>query len=366
MMCVHPASILRGISSSRPSRLSPTGLATRSPDEAGTSAHARHAQHSTVRSPDDRLRSKLDGSASMRSELAAFAEYRIGTTVGEMATVPARLVEGMSGTRDGYKFLVRSPDTRESPGCRIEPVDTMWCLTFSVEVQVSGPRDELDPDGAIVLNRQIATDLFTRLILKAPTLGFPGAQPRCESQSVTIDGRPAALDPDIHRDPNSVILVPDGVVTMDELLDGARGSQPPSRARMMAAEAGYQVLFNPNASKVTAIVVAASACEVAAHACVHATTTDDLHRLTDWLIPTDKQAPLSPLKVIDILIPALTSRRLCNEDSELWKDVKALFAARDTAVHQGRLPDRTPATRLVNQAKRLIEWVETIPTRIED
>lgn len=138
---------------------------------------------------------------------------------------------------------------------------------------------------------------------------------------------------------------------------------------MMVAEAGYQVLFNPNASQVTAVVVAASACEIAAHECVRLLAHADMERLTSYLIPKGEQARLSPKAVIDKLIPTLAGRRLADEDSALWGCLVRLLSARDVAVHTGSLPPDCKPAHLVNGAARLfVEWVEGLyvddgPTR---
>lgn len=297
----------------------------------------------------------------MTNELIASADYRFGQVVGEMATVPAGLSDGVTGSRDGYRFRVWAPDTRDDPTFRRALEDTMWCLTFSVEVRTSGPHSDLDPDGALLLNGEVARDFFTSLVLNAPNLGFPGAMPERESWTVTIDGEPVPLDNRKHRDPNAVIVVRDQIVPLETLQEAAAGTRPPSRARTMVAEAGYQVLFNPNASKVTAVVVAASACEIATHACVRQLATDDLERLTTNLIPPDKQAVLSPKDVIDVVLPVLTGRRLSEENPDLWGAVKKLMRARDMAVHQGELPDWAEPIRLVAYAKKFIEWTESLP-----
>lgn len=277
----------------------------------------------------------------MTSELVASADYRFGMVVGEMATVPAGLSGGVTGSRDGYRFRVWAPDTRDDPTLRRGTEDTMWCLTFGVEVRTTAPRSALDPDGALLLNGAIARDLFTSLVLNAPNLGFPGTMPKREGWKVTIDGEPAPLTARKHDDPNAVMILHDQVVSLDALQEAASGTRPPSRARTMVAEAGYQVLFNPNASRVTAVVVAASACEIATHACVRRVAKGNLQRLTTKLIPPREQAVLSPKDVIDVVLPVLTGRRLSEENSGLWGAVRNLMRVRDTAVHQGKLPPRS-------------------------
>ena len=139
----------------------------------------------------------------------------------------------------------------------------MWCLVLSVECRKSAEFSQLNPDEALQLSATIATDVFARLVLNLPKLGLPGETPHRESFDVTIDGVAAELDHSRHADAGSVMVFAPTVVGRDE--QAARGDLKASRARAMVAEAGYQVLFNSKASEVTAIVVAASACEVHTH-----------------------------------------------------------------------------------------------------
>lgn len=288
--------------------------------------------------------------------MVATARYCFGRTLGMMATVPSGLTTGLVGQRDGHMFRVTAPDTRVAS----EPSsETMWCGTFDVEVRkLADDVAGLDPDEALGLTARIARDCFTQLVLCAPNLGFPGATPQRESADVRIDGESAPLDYGRHRDPNAVMIVGGQVASLTDLQQAAAGEHPPSRARMMVAEAGYQVLFNPNASQVTAVIVAASACEIAAHECVRRNAEADLGRLASYLVPPGQQAKLSPSAVIDNLIPALTGRRLADDNSALWGRVKGLLRARDEAVHQGSLPPNCSPMHLVKGAEEFVKWVE--------
>lgn len=247
---------------------------------------------------------------------------------------------------------------KATPSARI-PRTPCGCLTLNVEVRRTGEPTGLDPDDGLRLTAHVARDVFTRLVLNAPNLGFPGALLNRERQTVTIDGQPAPIDHAKHHDPNSVTLLHDQVVSLGDLQIAVTGTRPPSRARTMVAEAGYQVLFNPNASKVTGVIVAASACEIAAHACVRRLARGHLERLTTHLIPPAKQAKVSPRAVIDN-VPVLTGRRLADEDGSLWAALSKILAARDTAVHQGELEEGTNVLYLVSKARQFVEWVETL------
>lgn len=297
------------------------------------------------------------------SVLIASADFRFGKVVGDMATVPAGLARGVGGQRNGYDVRISAPDTTVTPsrGATAEDQpDPMWCLVLSVECRKEGDRSELDPDEALLVCKAVARDVWTALVLNLPKLGFPGETPKLETSSVTIDGERADLDSRKHMDPNSVLVVTDRVLTLDEIRSAATGDQAPSRARMMVGEAGYQVLYNPKASQVTAVVVAASACEIATHACVRRLATGYLEQLVSEILPERSQARLAPKAVVDKVIPVLTARRLATEDSDLWGAFARLFGARDTAVHQGELPEGTDAAALVDQARRFIEWVEAL------
>lgn len=305
------------------------------------------------------------------SELLAVATYRIGRTLGEAAVVPAGLAQGIRGQRNGYDFRVSAPSdvdggSTEARGDDEPSTSTMWCYELSVQCRKFAPLDQLDPNDALRLTGLIARDVLTALVLNIPKLGFPGETPPRETFSVTIDGEQAKVDAATLRDPNSVTVVSTTVVSLDQLTEAATGQHPPSRARMMAAEAGHQVLFNPRASEVTAVVVAASACEVAIHECVRKLASGHTERLVKSLVPQGSQAKLSPKDLLDVLIPLITGRRLADERPNHWGSIKKLFSARDDGVHQGLLPPDTDAKHLVNAARSLVWWIEGLEPSRQD
>ena len=193
----------------------------------------------------------------MTSLLVASAAYRFGRVIGDTATVPAELARGVSGQRDGYDFMVSAPDTTSGERFQREAVDgeppVIWCLLLSVECRKVAIRTELNPDEALLLTAAIARDVLTALVLNLPKLGFPGETPRRESSSVTINGEPAQVGFSEHLDKNSVMIISERVLTLEEIQRAATGQNAPSRALMMTGEAGFQALFNPEASEVTAV-----------------------------------------------------------------------------------------------------------------
>lgn len=211
-----------------------------------------------------------DTRRSAGSKLTASVTYNIADTYGDAPTVPLEVIEGIRGYRSGYDFTVQP---LEPNGSAVElsddetDVTMIWLWKLHITCQMQAPQSDLDPDEAVEITGLIARDIKTALVLRIPKLGFPGETPRRENMVVTIDGQRVKLDSHRHSDPNSVTLVPDfgNEVTLTELESAASGESPPSRARMMVAEAGFQAFWNPSASHVTAVVVAASACEVAIH-----------------------------------------------------------------------------------------------------
>jgi len=147
---------------------------------------------------------------------------------GRWPPFPQGWPAGSPGERDGYAYRVATPDTRESDTLGQDSPDTMWCLTLNVEVRRTGEPTGLDPDDGLRLTAHVARDVFTRLVLNAPNLGFPGALLNRERQTVTIDGQPAPIDHAKHHDPNSVTLLHDQVVSLDDLQIAVTGTRPPS------------------------------------------------------------------------------------------------------------------------------------------
>lgn len=298
----------------------------------------------------------------MTSVVRATATYMIGNgTLGESAVIPAEMVDGASGERDGYKFRVRAPDPVDfNDSKRDADSSKLWCSALIVDCERAGPPETLDGDEALAMTAAIASDVLTALVLNLPKLGFPGELPRRTDYAVFIDDQDAKLDWQELRDPYDVLVVAQQSLTMDEILAAASGTYKPSRAQLMGGEAHYQALFNRRASVVTAVVVAASACEVAAHECVRRLASGDLRKLIDELIPEGDQAVLSPTKIVQLVIPVLSGRKLSDEHSALWGEVRKLFRARDVGVHQGKLPAGTEALKLVVAARKFIQWIEDV------
>ena len=295
----------------------------------------------------------------MPSTLVASAKYRFGRVMRDAALVPADLIGGVSGQRGGYRFRVSTEAALRGADDQLEHATTVWCHVLLVECAVEGERAELDAAEALAINHEIARDVFMALVFRNPTLGFPGLPPERESHSVTVDGARIHVNSGDLLEPYRVMLINSDVVTLEELQRAAAGERRPSRARVMVAEASHQVLYNPRASKVTAVVVAASACEIAIHECVRRLASAPMDRLVGALIPVDGQAKLSPSEVVDRVIPALGGPRLADENGHLWATVKELFKARNKGVHRGSLPEGADAEALVRSAQRFIGWLES-------
>ena len=297
--------------------------------------------------------------------LMAAATYEIARTYGDAPLVSKDFIEGVSGCRSGYRFTVH-PLEADGSSMRLDNVDAeidyirLWKLRVTCEKQA--PEADLDPDHAVETTALIARDLRTAFVLRVPKWGFPGETPRRERMNVTIDGHPAKLNYSRHRDPNSVTVIPetDNMASLAELQSAASGENPPRRARMMAAEAAFQAFWNPSASPVTAVVVAASACEVAIHSCIRHLETEQTRPLIKKLVPKGSQAKLSPPVLVDTVIPLLTSRRLADENPRLWGSIKELFKARDIGVHQGILPEGIHAPRMAQVARIFTRWIEEL------
>lgn len=307
-----------------------------------------------------------DKRRSTDSELITSATYRIAQVLGEAPIVPVAFKDGIEGYRCGYRFTAQALGANNEQVTlgddEASDVTDIWLWQLYITCQKRAPRSLLDPDEAVEITGLIARDIKTAIILRIPKMGFPGETPRRENIDVTIDGERAKLDAVRHYDPNIVTLfpAPGNEITLDELTTAASGQSPPSRARMMAAEAGYQAFFNSSASDVTAVVVAASACEIAIHACVRHLSSGHSQRLIEKLLPKDSQAKLSPKDLIDGVIPLLTGRRLADEYPNLWGSIKELFSARDKGVHQGVLPEGAHAPMLVQQARKFVRWAEEL------
>lgn len=84
------------------------------------------------------------------------------------------------------------------------------------------------------------------------------------------------------------------------------------------------------------------------------------------MLPRGSQAKLSPAELADGVIPILSNRRLEDEIPDLWVSIKKLFKARNTAVHQGVLPEGTPAVVLVQRARVFVRWIEELEVERRD
>lgn len=295
--------------------------------------------------------------------LRMLCEFELGRMLKDLPTVDVRLSGARFGRRRGpWELVAAFPEATES-GVHEESGEErvqigMFCPTFVVELvgsSTSAIEEAVAPAFDCLL--ELARDVADTIWVAQQTQGFAGSAPRIIRHELEVDG--AASRFDLAQEHGiGVMFVGLPMVMYDDLRLAAEDAVRPSVARMLLAQATRWGLAEHFASKSAALLLAATACEVAIKSVVSRDLYGHLGTLAGVLDPQSRQAPLSPSALLEHVVPLALGRLINEELPGLIKKYKALTKLRDTIVHTGTQIDQKTLRPHLNTARQLLDWIE--------
>ena len=293
-------------------------------------------------------------------------EFELGRMVKDLPTVDARLSEAkFIRRRDPWELVVTFPKATSSGEYTHEDGDEdrrvhvgMHCSTFVVEL--AGESDievEEAQAEAFAYLVQLAGDVADSIWVEQATQGFAGSAPKIVRHELQVDGSNQHFKLAQRHAAGSVFLnLP--IPQYEDVRRAAEDAVRPSEARVLLAQATRWGLAEHFASKAAALLLAATACEIAIKSVVSRDPYGNLGNLANVLDPVDKQAPLSPGTLLEYVIPVSLGRSVTDDEPGLIKKYKELTRLRDSVVHTGKRLDQKSLWPHLNTTRTLLDWIE--------
>jgi hypothetical protein len=111
-----------------------------------------------------------------------------------------------------------------------------------------------------------------------------------------------------------------------------------------------------------AVLMAAIACEVKVKEILRERATKAQRSLVDFALENPREITLTAADgLFNKLIFATLGRSLRQDDRQLFRDIEALYTARNRIAHRGLMPDEAEAGRVVRAARRSFTWLDSLP-----
>ncbi len=138
-----------------------------------------------------------------------------------------------------------------------------------------------------------------------------------------------------------------------------RGDEAPVAETLLADAEYYE--RHPVRDFRRAVLMAAIACEVKAKAVLRDCATDAQRSLVDFALENPREITLTAAGgLFDKLMLATLGRSLRQDDRLLFRDIEALYTARNAIAHRGLMPDEAEAGRVVRAARRCFTWLDDV------
>lgn len=293
-------------------------------------------------------------------EIWTLCEFELGRMMKDLPVVDARLSGTRFSRQSGTWLLEVAFPARTDAGTYEDDVQTgMHCSTFVVELSGNTPDDWPEVAEADAFERilAVARDVADTIWTAQQTQGFAGAAPKIVRHELTVDGvkRHFGL---ASQHGMGVLFGNLPAVTYDAVREAVEDARRPSTARLLLAQATRWGLADHFASKSAALLLAASACEVAIKSAVSQDPLGRLGTLPKVLDPDGSQAPLSAAALLEHVIPLAVGRSIGAENPGFLKKYKELAKMRNAIVHTGLQIDQQALQPHLNTARRLITWID--------
>lgn len=299
------------------------------------------------------------------AQIQMTCEFELGQILADLPLVDGGLSEAsITRERDTWTLVVTFPAAMPGNGQFDEQGKrlTMFCGGFVVEAvgEVQGGDDEVGASISAAFEEvvSLARDVADTIWIDQSTQGFAGAPPRLRSSALKVDGTKRTLHQAAFYGMREM-FAGSPVPTLDDLTAAISESVRPSLSRLLLAQATRWGVADPHASKSAALLLAATACEVAIKHAVLSGTKKDLGSLPSALVPKDRQAPLSPKALLQHVVPLALGKFVENDHPGLLKEYGKLTSLRDTVVHTGAQITRDELWPHLNTARRIILWLES-------
>lgn len=291
-------------------------------------------------------------------------EFELGRKLRDVPTVDARLANAaFVRVRDGWTLTATFPPlseggTFEDDEDGLSTQTGMFCNSFAVELQGSTDcvvDEAIDVAFEALLN--LAGDISDTIWVRQQTQGFAGVPPRITRSELSLNGRPHPFELATRHAGGSVFvgLEPPSFADIEAAV--TRGDRP-RPSTLLLAQATRWGLAEHFSSKSAALLLAASACEVAIKTAVTEDPLGRLGSLAGALNPEGRQAPLSPLALLEHVVPLLLGRSIEADHPGIIGRYKRFSRARDHVAHTGQILTKDQMWPHLNTAREIVGWLE--------
>lgn len=287
--------------------------------------------------------------------VAMTCHFRLGSVIGDMPCVDSRLAEGVIVAAHGsVEVKVTFPDTLGTS--EHSSADSMWCLGFDLVASADVLNDAgIDEVFNVVID--VATGVADTVWVNYPNGGPAGTAPLMQEFSLLVDGQPVPYMRGT-RFGHGTVVVGWKPATRESIESAVRGDSRPDLPRILLAQAHHYALSNPRGSKSAAMVLAATACELAVKSLLVECCSPATAKLVSALIPARSQSKLSPPDLLARVLPVALGHTLTKEDNELIRKYRTLYSARNKLSHAGHVPDDATVVLHVTTTRSLLTWIE--------
>lgn len=290
-------------------------------------------------------------------------EFELGRMVKDLPAVDVMLSNArFERRRAPWELSVAFPEATESGDYDVEANErvqkSMHCATFVVELigRYSSTTDEAVTDASHCL-LDLSRDVADTIWVAQSTQGFAGAVPKIIRQELEVDG--IARDADLARKQGGgTIFVGLPLPMYEDVRRAVEEDVRPSVASTLLAQATRWGLAEQFASKSAALLLAATACEVALKSIISLDPRDYLGTLVNVLVPEGKQAPLSPGVLLEHVVPLTIGRSIKDDLPDIVTRYKELTKLRNHIVHTGCQIDQDAFWPHLNTARQLLVWID--------
>lgn len=288
-------------------------------------------------------------------------EFELGRMMKDIPVVDARLSEArLARPREPWELVAVFPKVTEAgtfdeAGGERRQVG-MLCQKFVVELTgISESEDAVELAFSQLL--ELARDVADTIWAAQQTQGFAGSDPKIVRHELEIDGSTSEFHL-ASRHGMGAMYVGLPMPSYDDLRRAAEEGVRPSVAQLLLAQATRWGLAEHFASKSAALLLAASACEVAIKSVLSSDPHGNLGTLAGVLDPEGRQAPVSPATLLEHAVPVALGRSINDDLPGVVKRYKGLTKMRDSVIHTGAQISQAELHPHLNVAREVVGWVE--------
>ena len=246
--------------------------------------------------------------------LRMLCEFELGRMLKDLPTVDVLLSNARFRRQHGpWELTVQFPTATSSgeydANSEVQVQRSMHCATFVVELSGSSPSaTEEAVAEAFRCLLELARDVADTIWVTQTTQGFAGSVPKIIRHELEVDGSDTGF-PLAQRHGGGHVFVGLSLAMYDDVRLAVERGARPSVARTLLAQATRWGLAEHFASRSAALLLAATACEVAIKAIVSQDPRGGLGTLAGALVPEGRQAPLDPGALLEHAVPLAAGAR---------------------------------------------------------